>query len=393
MSGAGGRTVRQHNLALLMGLICESAPVTRVELAERAGLTKVTVTNLVGELIDAGLVQDLGTTQRTGPGRPAGRVAPDPLGPVGIGLQLEVDHVAGCVVDLSGRVRRRELRRADLRRMSPAEAVRAARPVLRRLFDHATTAGQLVTGIALPVPALFGRDREGLPLVRAVPSLGWRDADLRGLLTGELDALGALGIDVRIGGPVAFAAGAECRDADVLYVGGEAEIGAVLVQDGVVRHRSAGSWGHVPVRARGRACPCGRTGCLEAYAGRAAMARAAGLAETALPRLLSGTEPFAERLAAGDRAAVRATTEVARLLADALAGPLAVLDPGAVVLGGRLAALGEPLLDPLGSRLAEQHTSPPLHVGTLGPEAALRGAASSVLADVVADPLGWSDRP
>ncbi|WP_307849479.1 ROK family protein [Qaidamihabitans albus] len=394
MTGAGGQTVRQHNLALLMRLICDFAPATRVELAERAGLTKVTVTNLVAELVDAGLVHDLGVTQRGGPGRPASRVAPDPLGPVGIGLQVEVDHVAGCVVDLSGRVRRRELRRADIRRLSPAEGVRAARPVLRRLFDHATTAGQLVAGIGVSVPALFTRDRDGQPLVRAVPALGWGDVDVRGLVAAELDAIGALGVGVRVGGSVRFAAQAECGgDGAVLYVGGEAEVGAVLAGGGAGHRGEPGSLGHVPVRPGGRGCPCGRTGCLDRYAGRAAMAEAARLPETALPRLLSGTEPFAERVFEGDAAAGRAAAEAARTLADALAAPLAVLDPAAIVLGGRLAALGEVVLEPLGDRLAEQHTCPPLHAGRLGPDAALRGAAWSVLADVVADPLGWFEKP
>ncbi|WP_245975857.1 ROK family transcriptional regulator [Amycolatopsis palatopharyngis] len=393
MTGVGGRGIRRHNLALLLRLICDSSPVTRVELADLAGLTKVTVTNLVAELIDNGLVHDLGVTRHGGPGRPASRVAPDPLGPVGIGFQVEVDHVAGCVVDLSGRIRRRELRRTDTRSLSPAEAIRAARPVLRRLFDHATTSGQLVAGIGVSLPALYSRDRDGQLLVRSVPNLDWPAVDVRQLVAGELEAIGALGIDVRLGAPVLFSADVECGHSgeDVLYVGGEAEVGAVLVSGGVSRTGALGAFGHVPVRARGRACVCGRSGCLELYAGRSAMARAIGEPETALPRLLSGLEPFADRLHGGDRAAAAATAGAARALGDALAAPLAVLGPAVVVIGGRLAALGDALLEPLGKRIAEQHVNPRLRLGTARPDTALQGAAWSALAGIVDDPLGWLD--
>ncbi|SFB50205.1 Sugar kinase of the NBD/HSP70 family, may contain an N-terminal HTH domain [Amycolatopsis marina] len=394
MADAAGKGIRSQNLALLLRLVCDSSPVTRVELAKLAGLTKVTVTNLMAELIDNGLVHDLGVTQHGGPGRPASRVAPDPLGPVGIGFQVEVDHVAGCVVDLSGRIRRRELRRMDTRSLSPAEVVRGARPVLRRLFDHATTSGQLVAGIGVALPALFGRDRDGQLLVRSVPGLGWQDVDVRTLVAGELEAIGALGIDVRLGGSVPFAADVECRGSaeDLIYVGGEAEVGAALVTGGVPHAGAVGAFGHVPVHPRRGRCPCGRSGCLELSAGRAAMASAVGEPETALPRLLSGKEPFAERLHDGDRRAATATTLAARALADALAAPVAMLGPATVVLGGRLAALGDALREPLAGRLAEQHPGPRVRIGQGRPDTALQGAAWSVLAEIVDDPLGWLDR-
>ncbi|WP_460443967.1 ROK family protein, partial [Amycolatopsis cihanbeyliensis] len=297
-------TDRKRNLARLMRLICAGEPVTRVELARRSGLSTVAVTNLVTELIGAGVVADLGAVPASGPGRPAGRVAAAPEGPVGIGLCFDVDYVAGCVVDLRGRPRHRELRRVNITGTEPADAVRAARPVLRRLFEQAVTTDRLVAGVTVAVEGVIEHDRDGYPTVHRAPSLGWRDADLRALVERELAALGAHGVPAEIGGGAGYAAAAEdIEGGTALYVGGEAELGAVLVTAGAAHRGAAGAaglLGHVPVRQRGRPCPCGLRGCLDRYAGRRAMAEAAGVDEAAVSRLLTGEDPFARRLHAGD---------------------------------------------------------------------------------------------
>ncbi|WP_232213030.1 MarR family transcriptional regulator, partial [Saccharomonospora saliphila] len=106
------RGVQQHghNLALVAGLVARHGPVSRAELARRCGLTKTTVTQLTGELVEGGLLRELGTSRAVGPGRPAHLLVLNASGPAGIGLQVEADHVAGCLVDLTGRVRDRAIR-------------------------------------------------------------------------------------------------------------------------------------------------------------------------------------------------------------------------------------------------------------------------------------------
>ena len=126
-----------HNLALVSRLIASHGPVSRAELAQRSGLTKTTVTQLTGELLDAGLVRELGTARHSGPGRPATHLVINASGPAGVGMQIEADHVAGCLVDLTGRVRDRALRRVDDLHGDPAAAVKAAESVLRRLLAAA----------------------------------------------------------------------------------------------------------------------------------------------------------------------------------------------------------------------------------------------------------------
>ncbi|HVV12228.1 ROK family transcriptional regulator [Amycolatopsis sp.] len=385
-AGAGPASTHRHNVALLMRLIARSAPVSRVELARRCGLTKATVSSLVNDLIAAELVRDLGPGQGNGPGRPAGRLVLDPYGPVAVGLQFAADHIAGVVVDLSGRPVARRVRRTEVTGLEPEAATRAARPVLRRLFEDATAAGRLIAGVGVTVGGVVRGGRE--PMLTWAPALGWREVDLRALVSAELRAVDLFGVEVFAAGEVACAALAEYQAGaaqDWLYLGGEEVIGLAALDPAVPL---AGDLGHVRVRRRGEPCPCGGHGCLDRYAGRAAIAAAAGLDGPGPSRLLGDEDPLAARVRQGDEAALRALDRAADALAEALLPVRALLAPETIVLGGWLGSLGEPF-----RKRVLDRTGPGLTVrqAKLDPDAALRGAAGTVIARLIEDPLAWMD--
>lgn len=380
--GVGSAAMRAHNLALILRLITDTGPVSRVDLAERTGLTKATVSTLVAELVDAVLVQDIGPAGAisTG-GRPPTLLETGNLGPMAVGVQVDVDHVAGCLVDLGGRVRAREVRRLSTVGLTPREVVHAMRRMLGRLLAAAVDTGRLVAGVGVALPAVVESGTD--PVVTWAPRFTWRDVDLRSLVAAELAALGAAELPVRIGNDAVFAARAEYRAAGltaptVVYVGGESDIGAAVLADGIVRPgaRIGGSgFGHVPLRPRGERCPCGARGCLDRYAGLAAL-------DTAHTRMVAGA-----------RVQPASVTAAGEALGEALGPLLAALDPDVTLIGGRLGALGAGLLEPVRRRL---DTFVPgltarsaVRAGTVGPDAAMRGAALSVVEGIVADPSSW----
>lgn len=397
---APARPVQQHahNLALVSRLVSAHGPVSRAELAQRSGLTKTTVTQLTRELLDAGLIRELGITRASGPGRPATHLVVNSSGPVGIGVQIEADHVAGCLFDLTGRVRDRALRRGDDLRGDPALATKAVEPVLRRLLAAADARDTVVAGVAVGVPGRV--DEPGR--VRSV-ELGWTDVELSRLVMRRLEALSGGVIPVTVHNGFRLAALAEhwfgevgTDERPLMVVSGELTVGVGVVSLGertAWTTGTAGELGHVRVRRGGDRCVCGARGCLDTVSGPRALLRALG-EDTPMASRLSGGDSRMRALARSrDPELVGALRRAARALADTLAGAVAVLGPAAVVLGGHFAPLGSPfarqVAGELTSRCGQAEVS--VSASSLEGDAVARAAAATVTRRIVDDPARWME--
>src|SRR3954453_10453428 len=281
-------SMRAHNLALVLQTVANSADrPSRAAIAAATGLTRATVSALVDDLIAGELLTEHDPAPRTGAGRPAAGLSLNGAGPAGLGLEINVDYLAACVVDLTGAVRHRVVEHADQRPLTPEAALTALGRVAARAREAAAADGLTGAGAALAFPGLVTPDG----LVRVAPNLGWQDVDVPALLTtvppladlpiavdneANLAALGELRAD---GGERTF-----------LYVSGEIGIGAGLILNGSLyrgRRGWSGEIGHLTVYPDGRPCSCGANGCLEQYAGQEAMAADEHLAASALGIALS----------------------------------------------------------------------------------------------------------
>jgi glucokinase len=166
-----------------------------------------------------------------------------------------------------------------------------------------------------------------------------------------------IGNDVSVATEAEFKLGAGRPYASILGVFWGTGVGGGLILEGKqwVGRGSAGEIGHIVVEIDGAQCPCGRKGCLEAYAGRASMeARARQLVKkgqkTKLfeimekrgrPRLTSGI--WARALAHGDKMAVEIVDRAVEALGNGIASAQNLLDVEAIIIGGGLGIrLGEP---------------------------------------------------
>lgn len=416
-------SLREHNLALaLRHIAAAERPPSRADLATATGLTRATVSALVDDLIGGHLLAEVDPAPRTGAGRPALGLVLATDGPAGLGLEINVDYLAACVVDLTGAVRHRAVRRVDLRPIPPAE-------VLADLGDLAATARAeakrqrlVLAGTALAVPGLV----TSTGVVRLAPNLGWRDVDLAGALNAHPALAGhrlappgqrgqgapppaqvpgrqrtTPGRWLTVDNEANLAALGELHagppgPATFLYVSGEIGIGAGIVLHGTL-FRGARGWsgelGHIPVHPAGRPCRCGGRGCLEQYAGQEAILTAAGLAGHPLPAD-AAISRLAELAGADDPAANRALAEAATALGVAIAGVINLLDLDTVVLGGIYAPLAKWLCPPIEAEIRRRVLTAawsPVAVrpSLLSRDAAVLGAAGSVVRTVLTQPARW----
>ncbi|MFE2751062.1 ROK family protein [Actinosynnema sp. NPDC059335] len=204
-------------------------------------------------------------------------------------------------------------------------------------------------------------------------NLGWADYPFRDRIAAATGLPTAFGHDVRAGGLAELRQGNArgLTDAVIMPIG--TGIAAALVVDGRVSV-APGEIGHVDV-GHGDPCGCGQTGCVEARASSAAIARRY---TERTNRPVAGAADVAALLTEGDPDALAVWREAVDALARGILLLAALLGPRAVVLGGGLALAGPRLTDPLGGRLDELiafHRRPELRLAALGDEAGCLGAA------------------
>jgi predicted NBD/HSP70 family sugar kinase len=298
-----------------------------------------------------------------------------------------VDALAVCAVGLDGVVRAHRRHARDHRALTPATVFDGAAALAREVRADAS-----VLGVGLALPALLSAasgaadgadDAPGRPagadspVVLRAPNLPRLDGCRPG------DALAErLGCPVTVDNEATLGALAHLDLApDLVYVSAGIGVGGGLVLDGRVYRGArglAGELGHVVVDRAGPACGCGGRGCVERYAGTAALLADAGAADL---------DALVAALAEGDGRAVAATTRAAAALGTGLASVLNVLDVPVIVLGGTFARLAPHVEPALTAELARRSlASARVLTSGLGDAAAVRGAAESVLDAVQRDP-------
>ncbi|MEU6493299.1 ROK family transcriptional regulator [Streptomyces sp. NPDC049097] len=318
--------LRSHNTALVLDLLRTAGEpgISRLELAERTGLTPQAVSKITARLRADGLVTEAGRRASTG-GKPRTVLRLVPGAGHAVGLHLDRDELRAVLCDLTGAVV--GARRAPLDLGAGARAVveGAAQEVEALLSEGVAersgpvpagtpedvaaarpTVPVLGVGVALPGP--LDHARGVLHRVTGFPE--WDGFPLRDALARRLGVpvvvdkdTNAAALGLALGGA---AGGAE---ASFVYLHLGTGLGAGLVVGGAV-HRGArtgaGEFGHQVVQLDGPPCGCGDRGCIEALC-LAAVAR-------------------------GDMA------EAARVLGTGAANLAGLLDIDLVLLGGRTVA-------------------------------------------------------
>lgn len=389
MQKATAQQLREHNQQLVLKAIYTGLATSRAMVAEATGLTRSTVSQIVGELLGAGLVQEEGPGESRGGKPPTLLSFTDDAYQV-IGLHLGGRRTFGAVTDLRGRILTRVGRSTD---HTDVESVLTGLELV--LDDLRAQATRPLLGIGVSVPGLVDPCNG---VVRYTAYLNWRNVPLGERLAAHcgdeipiyLDNdtnLAALGERV-------FGAG-DGMDNMVVVMVGTAGIGAGIIINGEIYHGAgggAGEIGHMPVADSDVLCACGRRGCLEAVSTGWALTRRAQEAAVAHPdSALNALAPdgitlegVRQAVAAGDPTAIALVQEVAHYLGLAVAILISTVNPQRVVIGGSGSELGEPLFDSL-RRTVGEHTLTILAEETeilpasLGTDVNILGAVAQVL--------------
>lgn len=396
-------SLRRNNLSVVLRHVRELGSRSRARIAADTGLNKATVSSLVAELVERGLLREGQAEPERGVlGRPGQLVELDGRGVCGVGAEINVDYLAVTALDLSGETVTQRRVPLDVAHLDPSTTLDQLAELILEAVAAVIARGGQVAGVTLAVPGLVQSATGSLKLA---PNLGWTEVPV----VEEMRArLGDPKYPVRVDNEANLAALAEysemktAKDAeqvqDIVLLTGAVGVGGGMVAEGhLLRggHGFSGEVGHMPVAPAGGICGCGRTGCWETVVGLTALLNKATDADDPVrDPSLDVEQRLAEitrRAEAGGARTLRALADVGSWLGIGGAILVNILNPDVLVLGGYFAVLGPWLKEPLESALRDRVIAPDsggcrVVQSELGFTAAVRGGAQISLDQVFLDP-------
>jgi predicted NBD/HSP70 family sugar kinase len=336
--------LRDRNRRRVLEMLRMQGGATQADIARATGLSRTTVSTVVAELKDAGLLVHVATQPRaTRGGRPGLHVALRDPGQVVVGIDFGHSHVGAAVADLGHNVLSERREELDVNR----EAVQALDCAARMFGEVLARAGvhrERVIGAGVGLPGPVDRAHGAAGSSTILP--GWVGLRIASEMEDRLGVPVQIENDANLGAlaELTWGAGRDCSN--FAYVKAATGIGAGIVIDGRLLHGAtgtAGEIGHTTLDERGILCYCGNRGCLETVASGPAIVGLVGPVDGAPLSLARIVELASE----GDVRCRRAVADAGREIGVAVAGLCNLINPERVIVGGLLSQAGEVLLRPL----------------------------------------------
>ena len=354
------RALRNTNLRVLLSAIWEYNPISRIDLSQTTGLAPSSVSRLLQELIELGLVQEVGKGESSG-GRLPMLVMPNPNAGLIISLDMSGPHARGGIFDAANNL----LDSIDqpFYGYGPETVTNQLFDLIRQLMEIAKDDNRPTLAIGISQPGQIDAETG---VIREATNFRLHSFPLRQLLEEEF------GLPVYIEHDASVAALAEkyygvAQAMDhFLYILVSTGIGSGIIIGGQIYRGEtgkSGEFGHIIVEPGGPLCVCGKRGCLEAVAAAPAIltsARKMAIHERSeiLMDLCGGLpenmtiEMVAQAAQLGDSISLEILMRSAEYIALGLINYASLFDINNMILGGDVTETGDVFLGLLRQALA-----------------------------------------
>lgn len=254
--------VKKINKSIVLDTIRRHNPLSRIQISEKTGLNKATVSNLVLELLENHLVQEIGPGESSGGRKPLMLLFHRNAGHA-IGMELSVTHLKGVLTDLEDHVLAEysvQLKQHDI-----PFVFDEMKTAIQYLIQQAPSSPHGIVGIGIGVPGMV--DEVGTILF--APNLGWEKVPLKAMLEETFGIPVTVDNEANAGAEGELHYGTSVGVRHLIYISAGMGIGSGIIVDGELYKGAwgyAGETGHMTIEANGRKCSCGNQGCWELYA-------------------------------------------------------------------------------------------------------------------------------
>ncbi len=372
----------------VLKLIWEQRRISRAEIARMAGLSRSTVSEIVGEILPTGLVAEIGEGPSGGGRRPIVLEFRDDACVI-LGVEMGGAHVAVALTDLRGKVLAWETQDHPVR-TDPEGTRQVIDELCAKCLATPEGAGRPLVGIGVAVPSPVDPARPNRLSAVVLPE--WKESLGLDDLSQKYNVPLFVDNDANLGALAEHWWGLGGNTDDLAYIKVATGIGSGHIIGGEIYRGAtgvAGEIGHIAIDPKGKVCICGLRGCLVTFVGaRGLEARAVELMPEYPQSTLTGRDfniqDIEDAALTRDPLAMHVIREAAGHLGTAVAGLMNLMNPAVVVLGGDLSRLGELVLDPLretvrSRTLVSSVAAAEILVSKLGPHSVAIGAATLVL--------------
>lgn len=392
--------IKELNRMLVINTILNYEPVSRTKVAKLTGLSLSTISNIVSSLVKKRVVQEVGEEKSRG-GRRAIMLKLNPEVGLVIGIKIGLDGIVAALVNLKGSVLYQITHPVPVNENEEV-VIKTVANVIRNLTKEAQVDFARVVGCGIGISGLVDGKR-GILLHSAI--LNWKNIRFKKLLKKELNIPVFVDKDVNALalGEKRYGATRGIKNFVCITVG--TGIGAGIVVDGKIYHGSlggAGELGHTIIDKDGPLCYCGKYGCLETLSSHRFIIKKAkdALAQgkkTLIKKFLENNNPNSLSVSTvlkaarrGDPVAKDIFKQAGRNLGIGISNLIGIVDPEAILVGGRGMEAGELILSPM--RRAIKENSPlkrdiKLLFPELGEDGWIIGAAELVLEEIFKLPI------
>lgn len=381
--GSNREQVRQHNLSAILRLLRQFGTMSRSALTQRTGLNRSTISDLVTELQELGLITESEASATQGVGRPSLMVSfSDEV--VVFAVNPETDATTVGVVTLSGKVIDK-VRHTHQSVPTATESVETATKLIAEL-RASMPASYRIAGIGVAIP---GQIRVEDGVVRLAPHLNWVEVPFARMLHQQTGLPVFIDNDASLGSIAERDLGAGRGYSEIVYLfGGAGGIGGGVIHGGILLRGAAGyagELGHVRISDSPREDYSGLQGTLESLVQRddlLAALKIDSVDDAQLEEVLS--KPLSSKVQKLLESQIDA-------LAIAIGNYVNIFNPEIVLLAGYLAVLHSYDRDRLLTRFRWSTLTAPqdrllVKTAELGPNLLMIGAAGLPIAPLLAEP-------
>lgn len=329
--GRNREDLREHNLSAIAGLLHKFGTLSRAQLTSSTGLNRTTISNLVSELKDLGLVYESQSAGPTGVGRPSVMVSLSP-DVVAFAVNTALDATTVGVVNLLGQVLVKA-RRPNPANLTPTMAVQIANDLIIHLRAKLAP-GTRIIGIGVAIP---GQVRVAEGLVRFAPAFKWINAPFGPMLHKLSNLPVFIDNDASLGCLAERTLGSARKFSNIVYLfGGTNGVGGGVVIDGLQLRGASGyasELGHIRISDSDKEDYSGLVGTLESAVRRDRLLQVLGL------KTANEDELEAAILATDSVEAIAEFHSQIDSLGIGVANLVNIFNPQVVILSGFLASL------------------------------------------------------